>query len=354
MKHKKLSRADKVGLPPGSLMHLGVDPGTPISLTAYVYDQENFQEIPNLNVADCFEIRNRSGVKWIEVDGVHDASVISKLGEVFGIHPLVLEDVMNTEQRPKHEEFEGMMHIVLKMLHHETTENCFQAEQVSLILGADFLITFQQGKKDLFEPVRERLRHSRGRIRSVGPDYLMYALIDTIVDHYFVVLEYFGEVLEDLESELVESPTPNTLHRIYIVKRSMLFLRRASWPLREILGGLVRDENSLIQQGSLIYIRDVYDHAVEIIDIIENLRDMSAGMLDVYLSSVSNRLNQAMRVLTVIATIFIPLTFVVGVYGMNFDNMPELHWQYGYYIIWGLMAAMAGLMLVGFRRKGWI
>ena len=335
-------------------MHLGVDPGTPIKITAYIYDENSFEEIPNLRASDCAELRSRRGVKWIEVDGVHDAVVIAKIGEIFAVHPLVLEDVMSTEQRPKREEFDGQMHIVLKMLHHETDETCFHAEQVSLVLGEDFLITFQQGDQDVFGPIRERLRQGRGRLRSSRADYLMYAVMDTIVDHYFVILEYFGEVLEDLETELVESPTPETLHRIYILKRSMLFLRRSSWPLREVLGGLVRAENPLIQQSSIVYIRDVYDHAVEIIDIIENLRDMSAGMLDVYLSSVSNRLNQAMRVLTVIATIFIPLTFVVGIYGMNFDNMPELHWHYGYYEVMAAMALIAVVMLVGFRRKGWI
>ena len=354
MTSRKVSRADKVGLPPGSLLHLGIDPGKPISITAYIYNEKSFEEISDLKASDCAALRDRPGFKWIEVDGVHDPVVIAKIGEVFAIHPLVLEDVMSTEQRPKREEFDGMMHVVLKMLHHEMNESCFHAEQVSLVLGSDFLITFQEGDQDVFEPVRERLRQGRGRSRSSGVDYLMYAIMDTIVDHYFVVLEYFGEVLEELETELVDSPTPQTLHRIYTLKRSMLFLRRASWPLREVLGGLVRAESALIRPSSIIYIRDVYDHAVEIIDIIENLRDMSAGMLDVYLSSVSNRLNQAMRVLTVIATIFIPLTFVVGIYGMNFDYMPELRWHFGYYGVMGMMALIALLMLVGFRRKGWI
>lgn len=240
------------------------------------------------------------------------------------------------------------------MLSYDEEENLVKAEQFSLILGSNFVITFQERVGDVFELVRERLRKGKGRIRKMGPDYLAYALMDAIVDHYFVVLERIGERVESLEEELVTDPTPGTLQTIHHLKRELIVLRKSVWPLREVIGSLDRGESTLIQENTRIFLRDVYDHSIQVIDTVESFRDMVSGMLDIYLSSVSNRMNEVMKVLTIMATIFIPLTFIAGIYGMNFEFMPELKWHWGYFFVWFLMIAVAGLMIVFFRRKKWI
>jgi len=293
-------------------------------------------------------------VTWINIDGIHQLDIIEKIGKHFHLHPLILEDIVNTEQRPKMEDFEDYIFSVLKMLYYDEKENETKAEQISLILGTNFVISFQETAGNVFDPIRERIRNGKGRIRKMGADYLAYSLIDTVVDNYFVILEKIGEKIEGMEEELITNPTPETLQTIHNLKRDMIFFRKSVWGLRELVSSLQRGESSLIQESTGIYLRDVYDHTIHVIDTIETFRDMITGMLDIYLSSVSNKMNEVMKVLTIFAVIFIPLTFITGVYGMNFHYMPELSWQWGYPLIWLVMIAVSISMLVYFRRKKWL
>jgi magnesium transporter len=290
-------------------------------------------------------------VLWLNVDGLGDADAIRKFGEIFSIHPLALEDVVNAHQRPKVEPYDRYLFIVMQMLR---SAPGVDSEQLSLFLGANFVLTFQEQPGDCFTAIRQRIRMNHGRLRAAGPDYLAYALIDAVVDNYFPALERYGEQLEDLEQEVVTRPDRQTLGKIHEIKRDLLTLRRAVWPAREALNSLVRDETPFIARDTRTYLRDCYDHAVRIIDIIETDRETAFGLLETYLSSMSNRMNEIMKVLTIIATIFIPLTFIVGVYGMNFTNMPELHSRWGYPGVLIVMGAIAAVMLVYFRRKGWL
>jgi len=280
--------------------------------------------------------------------------VIEKIGHHFSIHPLTLEDLLNTEQRPKMVDMETYIYISLKMLTMPKENYNIKVEHVSMIIGPNYLISFQEDVGDVFDPVRERILREGGRIRKNGPDYLAYALIDDIVDNYFVVMEKIEEQVENLEEELVVSATRESVWKINGLKKDMIFLRKAVWPLREVITSLERAESSLIKESTHIYLRDVYGHTIQVIDTLETLRDMVSGMLDIYLSSLSYKMNEIMKVLTLIATIFIPLTFVAGVYGMNFQYMPELTWEYGYFTVWGVMIVMVLLMLVYFRNRQWI
>jgi magnesium transporter len=306
-------------------------------------------------VEECLLLKAKPTTTWINVTGLHEIEVLEQLNQCFGMHPLVLEDILNTDQRPKIEDFGEYLYIVLKMLSiDQDRPGEVACDQVSLILGPKFVLTFMEKETDLFDPIRDRLRSGKGRLRKLGPDYLVHALLDTIVDHYFVVMEALGEKIEFLEEELVARPTPATLRVLHLLKRQMIYLRKSVWPLREVVGRLERGESTLIQPATLVYLRDVYDHTIQVIDNIETFRDMLSGMLDIYLSSISNRMNEIMKVLTIIATIFIPLTFIVGLYGMNFKYMPELEWSWGYPAVLVLMAAVSGFMLFYFRRKGWL
>jgi magnesium transporter len=281
--------------------------------------------------------------------------VLEELNTCFRLHPLVLEDILNTDQRPKMEDYGDYLYIVLKTLFMAgNLGDEVESEQVSLILGRNFVLSFQEKENPLFEPIRERLRSGKGRLRKMGPDYLVHAVLDAIIDHYFVVLEKLGEKIEFLEEEVVIQPTPSTLQAAHQLKREMIFLRKAVWPLREVIDSLERGESYLIKESTVIYLRDIYDHTIQVIDNIETFRDMLSGMMDIYLSSISNRMNEIMKVLTLIATIFIPLTFIVGSYGMNFKYMPELSWPWGYPLVMALMLVVAIFMLIYFRRKKWI
>ena len=275
------------------------------------YDSTNFQERPVNTIEEAFSFKDEASVTWLNIDGVHKPEIIEQVGTHFGLHPLVLEDIANTGQRPKMEDFDDYIYVVLKMLRFDAKENETKAEQVSIILGRDFVISFQEREGDVFDTVRERLRNNKGRIRKMGADYLTYALIDAIVDHYFVILENLGETIEDIEDKLVTNPSRETLRTIHDLKREMIFLRKSVWPLREVISRLERSESALINKSTCVYLRDVYDHTIQVMDAVETFRDMLSGMLDIYLSSVSNRMNEVMKVLTVIATIFIPLTFLV-------------------------------------------
>jgi len=355
---KKTSKT--AGLPPGTLIHIGEKKTEKVKITIIDYNEAQFQEKECKNVEECFPFKDKPTVTWINVDGIHQIEIIEKLGKQFGIHPLVLEDILNTGQRPKSEDFEDYLFIVLKMLYQDEKENEIMAEQVSLILGSNFVISFQEKEGDVFNNIRERIRSGKGRIRKMGADYLAYTLMDAVVDGYFVILEKFGEKIEGMEEELITDPQPETLQSIHTMKREMIFLRKSVWPLREVISGIERGGSSLIQESTHIYLRDVYDHTIQVMDTIETFRDMLSGMLDLYLSSISNRMNEVMKVLTIIATIFIPLTFIAGIYGMNFDpdkspfNMPELNWFWGYPATIFAMIVVAAIMVAYFRRKKWL
>jgi magnesium transporter len=349
---RKSSR--KAGLPSGSLVYTGEKKNGKIEIGVVDYDELNFSESQLSSVEACIPYRNKQTTTWINVDGVHDAGMLERFGECFGLHRLVMEDIMNTDQRPKAEEYDEYLYLVLKMLMVGKSGETV-TEQLSLVLGRNWLLSFQEAVEgDVFSVIRERLRTGKGRIRKAGADYLAYALIDAVVDNYFVVLEKIGDRIESLETELVGNPTQKTVQKIYLLKREIILLHNAVWPLREVVSSLGKHGSSLVNEPTIPYLRDVYDHVVHIIDSVDIYREMISSMLDMYLSSVSNRLNEVMKVLTVIATIFMPLTFVAGVYGMNFKNMPELDWRYGYPGIMLVMAAIAGCMLYYFNRKKWL
>lgn len=318
------------------------------------YDESQFQEKEAKTLEECFPYKGSPSITWINVDGIHQIETFEKLGKCFELHPLTLEDILNTDQRPKVEDFGDYMYVVLKMFSYEDKSNEILIEQVSLILGPNFVLSFQEDVGDVFDPIRERIRNGKGKIRKMGADYLVYTLLDAIVDNYFIILEKIGEQIEFIEERLIINPASDTLNTIHKLKREMLFLRKSVWPLREVISNMERVESSLIKGSTKIYLRDVYDHNIQIIDTIETLRDMLSGMLDIYLTSISNRLNAVMKVLTIIATIFMPLTFLAGIYGMNFKYMPELEWKWGYPLILLIMFSIGVSMLFYFKRKKWL
>jgi magnesium transporter len=356
MKINKRFKKDsqKAGLPPGTLVHIGERKQESVRITLIDYDEQNVREKQPDEIEQCFPFKTTPTVTWINIDGLHDIQLMEKIGKNFDFHPLILEDVLNTGQRPKFEDFENYIFIVLKMLTYDESEETIKSEQVSMILGKNFVISFQEIQGDVFENIRERIRNAKGRIRKMSCDYLLYVLLDAIVDNYFAILEKFGEKIESLEEQLVSDPDEKILQKIHSIKRELISLRKSVWPLRELVSGLQRSESPLISESTIIYFRDVYDHTIQVIDTVETFRDMVSGMLDIYLSSISNRMNAVMKVLTIIATIFIPLTFIAGVYGMNFKIIPELEWKWGYGAVWLVMLIVAACMLVYFRRKKWL
>ena len=360
----------KVGVPPGTLHHIGDVYLEKISLrrTVYTATGAQMQEVEQLD--SLLTDTTQAGIAWIEVNGLHDVKTIEKIGRHFAIHPLVLEDILDTTQRPKFEEFDEYLFLVLRVprvikpvsagkkkqatdFQSEAKENIV-FEQVSWLVGKNWLISFNETDRDLFEPVRERILTGKGRIRSQGTDYLAYALLDLTVDHFFSVLDELGDILNYLDEALVLRPGPLQLRQIHFFKRQLLYLHKAVWPVREIIGSFERCESGLCNAGTRPYLRDIYDHIIQVIDMVETYRDLVAGMLDIYLSSISYRLNEVMKVLTIISTLFIPLTFIAGVYGMNFESMPGLHWEYGFYAVGTLMAAIALVMVKFFRIKKWL
>jgi len=347
-------RSKKAGLPPGTLVHIGEKKAETLKITIMDYDEVHFEEKEIKTIDECFIFKDKPTVTWINIDGLHQVAILERMGECYGLHPLVLEDILNTDQRPKMEDYGDYLYIVLKDLDYDDKSSQIEPEQISLILGPNFVFSFQEREGDTFGTIRDRIRNSKGRIRKMGADYLAYSLLDSIVDNYFIILEKLGEKIEFLEEKLVTQPTPETLQMIHHLKREMIFLRKAVWPLREVINGLERGESSLIKESTRIYLRDVYDHTIQTIDTIETYRDMVSGMLDIYLSSVSNRLNSVMKVLTIIATIFMPLTFLAGVYGMNFKFMPELEWRWGYPFIWLVMVGIGVFMFLYFKKKRWL
>jgi magnesium transporter len=348
---KKSSK--KAGLPPGTVVFVGEKKVEEVRITIIDYDEKQFAEREIKNIEDCFPYKDTPSISWINIDGVHQVDVIEKLGAHFVLHPLLQEDVVNTHQRPKFDEFDDHLFIVLRMFLFNEEENQLEGEQISLIVGANFVISFQERQGDVFDQVRERLRNGKGRIRKKGSDYLAYSLIDAIVDSYYNILEGLGEHIESLQEELVSEPNPEDLQIIQHLKRDMIFFRKSVWPLREVIGGLARSESNFIKEDVLVYVRDVYDHVIQAIDTIETFRDMLSAMLDIYLSSIGNKMNQVMKVLTIIATIFIPMTFLAGIYGMNFKYMPELELKYAYPFFWCVVFTVFIIMVIWFKRKKW-
>lgn len=347
-------RSVKSGLPPGTLVHIGDESGGAVQISVIGYAPGGVEERHFDQVDQYLDNPCDGGIVWVNVEGVHDVDVIRAIGEKHAFHPLVLEDIVNTVQRPKIEDYDDYLFIVLRMLR-PTAEGSFCSEQLSIILGPDYLFTFQEGiKGDVFDPVRDRIRSGKGKIRGMGADYLAYALIDAVVDGYFTVLEELGERIVDVEEELTLTPDQKSLHLLIGMKKEIIFLRKSVWPLREAISFLERGDSHLLHDTTRLYFRDVYDHTVQVIDTVETYRDLLSGMLDLYLSSIGNRTNEVMKFLTVIGTIFMPLTFLVGVYGMNFKHFPELEWHDGYFILWGVMIAMALLMVAYFRKKRWL
>jgi len=349
-----LRRTKRAALPPGTLVHVGEKRTHKPTITAINYDDRDCAQVELDSPEECAGFLKKPGVTWFNVDGVHDVDIIDRLGKVFGLHPLQREDVVNTQQRPKLDDEDAYLFLVLKMITYDEEQNGIKSEQVSLVLGANYVLTFQENPGDVFNPIRERIKNSRGRIRKMGADYLAYALVDAVVDNYFSVLEHLGMDLEELEDEITENPTARLLEKVHDIRRELIYLRRQVWPLREALQLLVREETDLVRAETDIYFRDIYDHTVQIVEVVETYRDLVAGMMDIYLSSVSNRMNEVMKVLTLIATIFIPLTFIAGVYGMNFAYMPELEWEWGYPAALGLMAGLGLGLAWYFKRKNWL
>jgi len=350
-----IERRTSPGAPPGSLV---VDPHAPLPIIRVIaYGSEAVHEELVEDVSRIGSYLGRQPVTWVNVDGLGDAAVIRKLGEIFGIHRLALEDIINSHQRAKVDQYDNHLFVVGRMV--EMADHV-ETEQLSLFLGKSYVLTFQERVGDAFDPVRERIRKAGGRVRNAGPDYLAYALIDAFIDNYFPVLEKYGERLESIEEDVLSRPEPVLVSRMHEVKRDLLTLRRAIWPLRETVNSLVREPSPFISDETRVYFRDCYDHTIQIIDLLENYRDVASGLMDIYLSSVSNRLNEIMKILTMFTAFFIPLSLIAGIYGMNFNtarspfNMPELNWYLGYPFVLGLMATVALGMVTFFRRKGWL
>ncbi|MDX2253696.1 MAG: magnesium/cobalt transporter CorA [Nitrospira sp.] len=345
-------RSKKTGLSPGTLVHIGENRTETVEITLFNYAGAQCDERTVTNPNDLQPPADET-VTWINVGGVHKLDLLEAFGKQFGLHPLLLEDIANTDQRPKLDDYETYVFLVVKMLA-VTDRGDILVEQVSFVLGRNYVLSFQENGTDVFSPVRDRLRAGKGRLRHNGSDYLLYALVDAVVDQYFAVLESLGEKIETLQERVMADPKPDTLRDVHALKRQLLFVRRAVWPLREVTNSLSRSDCPYLHEPTKVFFRDVYDHVVQVVDTIETFREMLSASLDIYLSSVSYRLNAVMRVLTVITTIFMPLSFIASIYGMNFEHMPELKWEWGYPFVLGAMGLVAAGMLIGFRRRKWL
>ncbi len=353
MRRRLTRRTRKTGLAPGTPVHTGERRTESAKITVFEYDETGCEERQLDKVEDCTACRESARTVWINVDGVHDISVVESVGKIFGIHPLVQEDIVNTNQRPKIEEYDSYLFAIVKMLYEDPETQGIQAEQVGIILTPGVVISFQEREGDVFNPLRERLRNGKGIVRQRGSDYLAYCLIDAIVDYYFLILENLEDRILPLEDQVINDPQPQVMQSIHGLKNDLVFLRRSLWPLREMLARLDREQIALIHPDTRPFLRDVHDHTIQIIEILESFQEIVSGLLDVYLTSISNRMNNVMKVLTIIATTFIPLTFIVGVYGMNFQHMPELAWRWGYPAVWAVMVLVFIGMVIFFKRRKW-
>ncbi len=325
----------------------------PVRLTVFRYDEQSYTEETMLTPGDHIAPGPAPGVTWVNVDGVHDAGIIARIGQIYGLHPLLLESIQATGQRPKFEDYGDYLFLATKMFYLDAQQKKIITEHVSLVIGAGYVLSFQEMEGDVFGLVRERIRTAGSRLRKHGADYLLYSLLDAIVDNYFVILEKLGDEIEDLDGALVSDPGQDILFTIHNFKREMIYLRRSVWPLREVINGLERCESALFTPGTAVYYRELYERTIQVIDTVETFRDLFSGMLEIYLSSISNRLNEVMKVLTIISTIFIPLSFITGIYGMNF-SIPELKSPWGYPVVLTVMACTAAAMVAYFRRRKWL
>lgn len=343
-----------IGLPPGSIIYMGQKPEIDPEISYFYYDENNYREVEKYSLEDLEKLDLSTGMHWINIDGIHAEEVIEKIGKKFNFHQLVMEDIVHTGQRPKFEEFDDCFFLIIKMLYNSTRGENIEEEQVSIIFGENYVISFQEKPGDVFDAIRKRIRDTKYRIRRNGADYLAYSLLDAIIDNYYIILESLGDNVELLENEVFSDSNSATIEKIYKMKRKIIQLRKSIWPLREVVSSLTRTENVLLKENNIRFFSDLYDHVIMLIDTIESFRDMVSGLLDIYLSSVSNKMNEVMKVLTIIATIFIPLTFIAGVYGMNFHYMPELSWRWAYFTVLGVMLIVAIVMLIFFKRRKWL
>ncbi len=343
---------NKTGAPPGTIIYHGDKQTDRVKISLIEFNETNFIEKEFYDLGECLDYVDPSMVRWINVDGIHNVELIDAIGKRFNIHPLTLEDIVNTNQRPKFEDYDNYVVSIMKMLYLESE---LQSEQLSVVLFDGMVISFQEAHGgDAFDLIRNRIRLGKGRIRKMGADYLSYALIDAVVDCYFGILEKIGDRIEVLEEDLIDEPTKETMRQLHGMKREMIFLRKSVWPMRELINNMERSETELIKPSTDIYLRDVHDHTIRVIDTVETFRDLLSGMMDIYLSSVSNKMNEVMKVLTIITTIFVPVTFIAGVYGMNFEFMPELHSKWGYIFAWIVMLSIMISLLFYFRKKKWL
>ncbi len=357
IKLRKLFRPKKkaAGLPPGTAIYTGdVTKKDKVVINLIDYNGNLVNERELEDPKECSAFVGSNTISWIDVEGIHDVAAVQKISESVNLHPLVIEDILNVDQRAKMEEFDGYIYLVLKMFHLKKNDEIVP-EQVSIILSKNYVVTFQEGiEGDTFQEIRTRIRSNKGIINKMSSDYLVYSIIDSIIDSYFTILEVFGDRIEKLEEELVNNPEKRTLTDIYRIKREMLYIRKSVWPLREAISRLERGESDLVTRNTHLYLRDVYDHTINVLDTIETYRDMLSGMIDIYLSSISNRLNETMKYLALISTIFIPMTFIASIYGMNFEFMPELKWIGGYPFALVIMGVVGLSFLIYFKLKKWV
>lgn len=344
----------RVGEAPGSLIHVGDYKSQDIQLTLIEYNKDFYERKELKKIEECFKRREEPTIKWVNVEGLHDVSIIEKIGKEFKLHPLMLEDILSTNQRPKLDDYDDYILVVLKMIYYNEEKKQIVTEQVSLVLVDNYVFSFQEFKGDVFDNIRERIKTSKGSIRKLGADYLMYSIVDAIVDSYFYILEKLGDSTEEIEHKLMEDPEKEVLQNIYSTKRELIYLSNSVWPLREVVGSLTRMESKLLNDSIQLYFNDVHDHIMQIVDVIESYRDIMSGMLDTYLSSISNKTNEVMKILTIFSTIFIPLTFLAGIYGMNFKYFPELDFPWAYPVFWVITVITIVFMLVFFRKKKWL
>ncbi len=348
------NRSRKAGLPPGSIVSVGDKKTKEVNVSLIEYDENDLHQKKINNLKELLTIEDKSAVSWINADGVHETEILHFIGENLGLHSLILEDILNTDQRPKIEEFDTYIFIVVKMIYTDKEKEEIITEQISIILANKYLLSFQEKPGDVFNPIRERLKNQKGKLRNNGTDYLCYTLIDVIVDNYFHVLESIGIKIEKIEEELLFNPSQDALKEIHKLKQDVIFLQHSIWPLREVINNFKKSDSALVQEFTIRYLDDVYDHCIQVIDSLNTYKDIISGLLDVYISNVSNKMNEVMKTLTIIATIFIPLTFLAGIYGMNFENMPELKYEGAYFFILGFMFLIFILMIAYFRKKRWL
>lgn len=350
----KKHHSKKAGMPPGSVIYVGDGSPSPTSVSVIDYTEADVMEKKGITFEECMTLRDNPSITWLNFSGLADVDQIKKVGDIFGLHPLVMEDILHMGQRPKLELYDKYVYLVAKMIYRGDNGKEVTYEQLSIVMGKNYVLTFQEKEGDVFNNIRERIKGNKGRLRKSGADYLVYSLLDAVVDNYFPALEKIGDLVEEIEERLSDDPEQDVLSDIYRLKREVLFLRKSIWPIREVVAAMMRQDIELVSPNTNTYLRDVYDHSIQVMDVVETYTDMLSELTDVYMSTVSNRMNEIMKTLTIIATIFIPLTFIVGLYGMNFVYMPELTNELAYPVVLVIMAAISGVMLLYFRRKGWL